>query len=81
MIAAVLALSSALSLVYAKHNKRNLFIELQTLQSQRDDLNIEWGRLQLEQSTFATHSYIEDTARRELNMVLPLQEDIIMVKP
>lgn len=81
MIAVVLTLSSALAVVYAKHHKRNLFIELQSLNSVRDDLNIEWGRLQLEQSTFATHSYIEDTARRDLQMVLPTQDDIKMVKP
>ena len=81
MVAVAVVLSSALALVYAKHNNRNLFIELQELQSGRDDLNVEWGRLQLEQSTFATHSYIEGTARRELQMELPAQKDMVMVKP
>lgn len=81
MVAVVLVFSSALALVYAKHSKRNLFIELQSLQDVRETLNVEWGRLQLEQSTFATHSYIEDKARRELDMVLPVQDDIVMVKP
>lgn len=81
MLVVFTVLSSALALVYAKHNKRNLFIELQALQTQRDELNVEWGRLQLEQSTFATHSYIEDTARRELQMELPTQDKTVMVKP
>jgi cell division protein FtsL len=81
MVAVIVVLSSALALVYAKHNNRNLFIELQELQAKRDDLNVEWGRLQLEQSTFATHSYIEETARRDLQMILPSQDKTVMVKP
>ena len=81
MVAVIVVLSSALALVYSKHNNRNLFIALQQLQSERDSLNVEWGRLQLEQSTFATHSYIEGTARRELQMELPTQKDTVMVKP
>jgi cell division protein FtsL len=81
MMLVFVVLSSALALVYAKHNNRNLFIDLQALQSQRDELNVEWGRLQLEQSTFATHSYIEETARRELQMQLPTQDETVMVKP
>ena len=81
MVSVAVVLSSALALVYAKHNNRNLFIELQELQSGRDSLNVEWGRLQLEQSTFATHSYIEGTARRDLQMELPAQKATVMVKP
>ncbi|MDH5544912.1 MAG: cell division protein FtsL [Gammaproteobacteria bacterium] len=81
MIVVACVLSSALALVYAKHVNRNLFIELQETMSQRNDLNVEWGRLQLEQSTFTTHSYIENRARQELGMVLPQQNEIVMVRP
>ena len=48
-------IATAVSAAYAKHQSRKLFIELQALEQQRDAMNIEWGQLQLEQSTYATH--------------------------
>ena len=46
---------SAIALIYTKHESRKLFVELETLTHERDELNIEWGQLQIEQSTWATH--------------------------
>jgi cell division protein FtsL len=66
LIAAVM--SSAIAVIYAKHRNRMLFVELTRLQQQRDELNTDWGRLQLEQSTWATHSRIENVARKKLGM-------------
>jgi len=48
-------LGSALGVVYSKYQNRKLFIELQALQTRRDEMSVEWGRLQLEQSTWAAH--------------------------
>ncbi|MGD8644706.1 MAG: cell division protein FtsL [Chromatiales bacterium] len=62
---------SAVATVYAKHHSRTLFVELSRLSDERDTMNIEWGRLQLEQSTWATHGRIEQVARERLGMVLP----------
>jgi cell division protein FtsL len=62
---------SGVGTVYAKHHSRTLFVELSRLSEERDTLNIEWGRLQLEQSTWATHGRIEQVARERLGMVLP----------
>ncbi|MEJ2347493.1 MAG: cell division protein FtsL [Gammaproteobacteria bacterium] len=45
----------------------------------RDRLNVEWGRLLLEQSTWATHGYIEKRAREELHMELPKQKRMVVV--
>lgn len=73
--------SSALALVYAKYESRKLFIELQSLQSKRDAMNIEWGRLQLEQSTWATHSRVERLARDRLGMVSPSPNQVVIVRP
>lgn len=64
-------MGSAVAAVYAKHYSRTLFVELSQLNSDRDALNIEWGRLQLEQSTWATHGRIDQIARERLGMVLP----------
>ncbi|MGA7801766.1 MAG: cell division protein FtsL [Gammaproteobacteria bacterium] len=72
---------SALSVVYAKYESRKLFVQLQTLQSQRDEMNVEWGRLQLEQSTWATHSRVERVARDRLGMVTPSSDSVVIVRP
>ncbi|WP_425443956.1 cell division protein FtsL [Thioalkalivibrio denitrificans] len=62
---------SALGVVYSKHHSRGLFIALQEELDIRDRLNVEWGQLQLEQSTWATHGRIEEVARGRLEMTLP----------
>lgn len=66
MVLAVMV--SAISVIYAKHRNRMLYVELTHLQQQQDELNVDWGRLQLEQSTWATHSRIEKVARSKLKM-------------
>lgn len=64
-------LASALGVVYSKHHSRGLFMALQAEIDARDALNVEWGQLQLEQSTWATHGRIEEVARGRLQMTLP----------
>jgi len=61
-------MTSAMLVVYSKHNNRLLFVELERLNAQRDKMNIEWGQLQLEQSTWATDSRIEKIATEKLGM-------------
>lgn len=56
---AAVCVISALAIVYTKHESRRLFVELEGLTTERDELNIEWGQLQIEQSTYATHGRIE----------------------
>lgn len=74
-------IGSALGVVYAKHQSRKLFVVLQGLESARDEMNIEWGQLQLEQSTWATHGRIEELARQRLKMTTPSPEAIVIVRP
>jgi len=82
IIALVLAcFGSALAVVWSNHQSRKLFAELQAQQKQRDDLDVEWGRLQLEQSTFATHGNVEVVARQRLGMRLPRIDSVVIVKP
>ena len=78
---AFIVLASSLGVVYAKHQSRKLFVELDGLKKERDEMNVEWGRLQLEQSTLATHSRIERTAKKNLNMVTPEYEQVLIVRP
>lgn len=72
---------SALAVVYAKHESRKLFVEWQGLLDKQDEMNIEWGQLQLEQSTWATHTRVESLARERLGMILPPQSDVVIVRP
>lgn len=81
MFLALIVLASSLGVVYAKHQSRKLFVELDILKKERDEMNVEWGRLQLEQSTLATHSRIEKTAKQRLKMVTPEYEQVLIVRP
>jgi len=74
LLAAVLG--SALGVVWTRHESRVLFVILTTLQNQRDDLNIEYGKLELEQATYAEPRRIDDEARQKLGMVNPRPQDI-----
>jgi len=81
MLLAVSVFFSAIGVVYSIHESRKLFVQLQSLQAQRDEMDVEWGRLQLEQSTWATDARIEDLASRKLDMIIPSPNAIVMVKP
>lgn len=72
---------SAVQLLLIRYESRQAFIQLQQLQQQRDQLNIEWGQLQLEQSTYAQPHRIETIAQQQLHMVLPQPNTIIPIKP
>ena len=77
---AVVCVLSAIALVYTKHESRKLFVELETLTLQRDELNIEWGQLQIEQSTWAQHARIEQVAAEDLSLVRPEAQDIFVIE-
>lgn len=71
---------SALALVKTRHESRKLFVELEALTNERDELNIEWGQLQIEQSTWATHARIEKVANDDLSLVRPSTESIYVIE-
>lgn len=70
---------SAVRVVFYEHEARHNFVELQKLEKVRDELNEEWGRLQLEQSTWATADRIERLAKTKLNMVSPDINSIVLL--
>jgi cell division protein FtsL len=61
----------ALALVSSQHQARKLYVQLEKEQELAKQLEVEWGQLQLEQSTWATHARIENIATRQLNMRVP----------
>ncbi len=77
---AAICVVSAMALVYTKHEARKLFVELEELSDERDELNIEWGQLQIEQSTWATHARIEQVAAEDLKLTRPETTDIYVIE-
>jgi cell division protein FtsL len=74
-------LTSAAVVIYCKHRARDLFVELESLNSQRDRLEMEWGQLQLEQSAWSTHAFVERVANAQLKMSIPAPASVHIVKP
>ena len=74
-------LGSAVQVVYARHKARDMFVHLEKLNAVRDSLDIEWGRLQLEQSYWSSHAFVERVANAKLQMNLPETRDVRIVRP
>jgi cell division protein FtsL len=73
---------SALGVVSSQHRARVLFVELRQLEREQAQLETQWGRLELEQSTWSTPGRIERLARQRLDMRLPdFQRAEIVVLP
>ncbi|MFL6603008.1 MAG: cell division protein FtsL [Steroidobacteraceae bacterium] len=77
----VSALGSAAAAVYIKHRSREMFVELERLDTRRDNLQIEWGQLQLEQSAWSTHAFVERVASAKLHMGMPPPKEIEIIAP
>ena len=71
IVASILLLAviaSAVAVVWTHHVRRSLFAELDEVEARRDRLHVEWGRLQIEQSTWAASDRIERVAAQKLNL-------------
>ncbi len=73
-------LGSALAVVQTRQHSRTLFVELSRLGNERDDLDFEFGRLQLEQATWAENNRVEQIARGKLGMISPAQAETVVVR-
>lgn len=76
-----LLLASSVAAVYARHEARRQFVELEGLHRERDELNIEWGRLRLEYGTWANPGRVEQRARDKLGMKAPDPGDVVIHRP
>ena len=74
-------LATALAVVHARHSHRVLFVEISRLEKERDELDIDFGRLQLEQATWAESNRIDQVARDRLGMKFPEGEEIVVIRP
>ena len=75
------ALGSAAGAIWCKHRSREMFVELESLNARRDNLEIEWGQLQLEQSAWSTHAFVERVASTKLRMATPPPKEIEIISP
>lgn len=73
-------IASGVSVVWARHQDRTAFVQLTRLQSERDALNVEFGRLELEQATWASPARIEAVARGQLGMISPPAASVEMIR-
>ena len=78
LLGAVIA--SAIGVVYSIQQSRELFVELTKLGNERDDLNFEFGRLELEQATWAENNRVEQIARGRLGMVSPNAAETVVIR-
>lgn len=76
----LLVLASGTGVVYAKYASRKAFVELQRLTRERDAVEVEWGRLLLEQSAWATHGRVERIAGEDLQMHTPSSEEVVVIE-
>ncbi|MEE4191199.1 MAG: cell division protein FtsL [Halieaceae bacterium] len=73
--------STAVSIVGASHHCRQAYARLAALQTGQWNMQEQWGKLLLEQSTWAAHHRVEQLARRELGMRLPKAAELDVVAP
>lgn len=79
LVAAVLG--SGVAVVYARQEHRQAYVQLTRLLRERDEINIEFSRLQLEQATWAETNRIEQVAVERVGMVFPQGTDVVVIKP
>ena len=71
LLLVLIAVICAIGVVTSQHKARKLFSELEQEQVVAKQMDIEWGQLQLEQSTWAMHARIEKIATNYLEMQVP----------
>ena len=74
-------LVSAAGAIYTSHRAREQFVELERLHRERDQLNVEWGQLELEKGYFSANALVEKVAADKLKMAPPDPAAIQVVEP
>jgi cell division protein FtsL len=79
LVLAAGVVASGIWIVDMEHRSRQLFIEAEALNRELDRLQTDWGRLQIEQGTYATHSRIEALVRQRLQLTVPSGDQLVVV--
>ena len=81
LILVLAVLVSAVSVVATQHSSRAVFVEIEQLKKERDLLNEEWGRLQIEQRAWSMDDRIERTVSEDLDMQAPNNGSRVFLVP
>ncbi len=79
-VVVALILASAIGVIFSTYKSRQLFSDVQLQYKESRLLEEQWGRLLLEQSTWASHSRVERLARSKLSMVAPGPAEMIVIR-
>ncbi|WP_295543528.1 cell division protein FtsL [uncultured Thiohalocapsa sp.] len=80
LMLAAAVLASAVAVIHVKYLTRGAFGTLQQVRAQRDALDVEWGRLQIQEAALTSHTRIEDNARTQLDMIMPAGGEVRVVE-
>lgn len=80
LLTLILTIASAIAVVKSRQESRRLFIELNRLERERDELNTEFGRLQLEQATLTDSSRLEQVASSGMGMIYPGPAETVVIR-
>lgn len=81
VVALVLVIGSCVAVIYSSFETRRLVATHQRLQLENNGMQVEWGQLLLEQSTWGSYNRVEQLAGQKLNMRVPSPSEIVMVEP
>jgi cell division protein FtsL len=73
-------IGSALAVVISTHKNRQLLIAQEVLVIEKDELDVQWRHLIIEQSSLTEHNTIERTVKEKLNMRRPTREDEVLLR-
>ncbi|WP_058553833.1 cell division protein FtsL [Thiohalocapsa sp. ML1] len=77
---ALAVLVSGVAVIYVKYLTRQEFSALQQVRAARDSLDVEWGRLQIQEAALTSHTRVEDSARTRLDMIMPAGGEVRVVE-
>lgn len=80
LLTLMVVIASAIAVVKSRQESRRLFIELNQLERERDELNTEYGRLQLEQATLTDSSRLEQVASSGMGMIYPGPAETVVIR-
>ena len=81
LVALVLVMVSSVAVVYSSYETRRQVASHQRLQQENNAMQVEWGQLLLEQSTWGSYNRVEQLAGTKLKMRVPAPNEIVMVEP
>ena len=74
-------LVSAAGAIYTRHRAREQFVELERLHRERDQLEVQWGKYELDKATLSANALVEQVAVKQLRMAAPDPAAIKVVEP